>query len=232
MSDIGHGGGFKRSEKTQCICGYSANYPLCDNTHLKINEKFKKDWDYKIRTYPKHPELQEVIPGIYIISDFISQDQVKEVMDFLQENKNNVFKLEETNPNSRMMANRIIDIVGKGLSIEDIDFDPIFDGLYSPLSIKNIMKYEIGEEFPSHHDSGEYCPIQSDWGLVLYINDNFEGGELFYPEKNITYVPKSGDLVIHGASEEFAHGTTPIISGTKYVATSFAFLFPRKDRQS
>jgi CDGSH-type Zn-finger protein len=76
-------GGYRKTDKTRCICGYSSRYPFCDNTHLKINEKFKKDWDYKIRTTPKHPRLEEVIPGIYVISDFISQDQVKEVMDLL-----------------------------------------------------------------------------------------------------------------------------------------------------
>ena len=194
-------------------------------------KNLKKIGTIKIRTAPNHPNLEEVIPGIYVISDFISQDQVKEVMDFLKANKDKTLRVDETNPNPKMMDNRLIDIVGKGLSISNIDFNPLFNGLYSPLPIMNIMKYEIGDVFPPHQDTSVYCPIESDWGLVLYINDDFEGGELYYPEKNLTYVPQSGDLVIHGASEEFAHGTTPIISGTKYVATSFAFLFPRKENK-
>ena len=230
MEKLGIEGGYSRTDKTECICGYSSNYPYCDNTHLKINEKFKKDWNYQIRTTPKHPNLEEVIPGIYIISDFISQDQVKEVMDFLKANKDNKFIVDEKSPNSKEIANRLVDIKDADLSIANIDFSPLFDDLYSPLPIMNIMKYEIGDLFHPHHDSSEYCPIESDWGLVLYINDDYEGGELYYPEKNITYVPQSGDLVIHGATKEFTHGTTPIISGTKYVATSFAFLFPRKQR--
>ena len=40
-------GGYKKTDQTRCICGYSANFPFCDNTHLTVNEKFKKDWDYK-----------------------------------------------------------------------------------------------------------------------------------------------------------------------------------------
>jgi hypothetical protein len=214
----------------QCICGYSANYPLCDSTHLKVNEKFKKEWDYKIRSYPKHPDLEEVIPGIYVISDFISQDQVKEVMNFLRDNKNNTLEIDDKVHAGKSKKDRIIDISNKRLSILDIDLNPLFDGLYTTLPIRNIMKYEIGDVFLPHQDSSIHCPIESDWGLVLYINDDFEGGELYYPEKNITYVPKSGDLVIHGATKEFSHGTTKITSGTKYVATSFAFLFPRKER--
>jgi CDGSH-type Zn-finger protein len=222
-------GGYERTDKTQCICGYSAKYPFCDNTHLKINEKFKKDWNYQIRTVPKHPNIKEVIPGIYIINNFISQEEVKEIMDFLKENKNNTLKLKSTDPNPKMMDNRLIDLKDQDLAITRIDFNPIFDGLYSPLPIKNIMKYEIGDFFPPHQDTSVHCPIESDWGLVLYINDDYEGGELYYPEKSIIYRPKSGDLVIHGATEEFAHGTKPIISGTKYIATTFAFLFPRKE---
>jgi hypothetical protein len=218
----------------QCICGYSDKYPVCDKTHLKINEKLKKDWNYQVRSYPKHPDLEEVIPGIYVISDFISKDQLEETMDFLRDNRNKTLQVDEKSHLGKSRRNNIIDIpksnVGKRLSLLDIDFNPMFDNLYSVLPISNIMKYEVGDVFLPHQDSSIHCPIESDWGLVLYLNDDFEGGELYYPEKNITYVPQAGDLVIHGATKEFSHGTTPIIRGTKYVATSFAFLFPRKER--
>ena len=40
MEKLGIEGGYSRTDKTECICGYSSNYPYCDNTHLKINEKF------------------------------------------------------------------------------------------------------------------------------------------------------------------------------------------------
>jgi CDGSH-type Zn-finger protein len=232
MQNLSAEGGYKKTDKSKCLCGYSDKYPLCDNKHLRINEGFKKYWNYQVRTNPNHSNIEEVIPGIYIISDFISQDQVKEVMDFLKENKDNTLTIEDTDQNSKMMDNRIIDINDKGLSILDIDFNPIFNNLYSVLPIANIIKYEIGDVFPPHQDTSVYCPIESDWGLVLYINDDYEGGELYYTEKNITYRPKSGDLLIHGATKEFTHGTTPIISGTKYIATSFAFLFPRKHHPS
>ena len=49
----------------------------------------------------------------------------------------------------------------------------------------------------------------------LYFN-NFEGGELYYPNQNIIYKPKAGELVIHGSHDECAHGVKPVKSEVRY----------------
>lgn len=46
------------------------------------------------------------------------------------------------------------------------------------------------------------------YGVVLYLN-SIEGGEIFYPEQNITYSPMPGDLVIHSAEFHCRHGVNP-----------------------
>ena len=52
-------------------------------------------------------------------------------------------------------------------------------------------------------------------GLVLYFND-FEGGRLHYPEQNLEYQPKKGDLVMHSSEEHCLHGVSELISDVRY----------------
>lgn len=59
-------------------------------------------------------------------------------------------------------------------------------------------------------------------GIVYYINDNYDGGELFYPKLNIEYKPKAGDLIIHPGTIEYMHGVRDVTSGVRYSMNMFA----------
>jgi hypothetical protein len=54
------------------------------------------------------------------------------------------------------------------------------------------------------------------FSTLIYFNDNYTGGELVYPEYNIEYKPKAGDLLIH--SPEVIHGVKKVKSGLRYFA--------------
>ena len=59
------------------------------------------------------------------------------------------------------------------------------------------------------------------FGSLIYLNDNFEGGDLYYPDHNFVVVPKPGLLAIHPGDEEHMHGVTEILSGMRYTIASF-----------
>jgi predicted 2-oxoglutarate/Fe(II)-dependent dioxygenase YbiX len=77
-----------------------------------------------------------------------------------------------------------------------------------------------------HHDhihtifDGERkgVPILS---VLALLNDDFEGGELYYPDLNLSYTPSAGDLVIHGS--RITHGVAEVKSGIRYVYPSFLY---------
>ncbi len=80
-----------------------------------------------------------------------------------------------------------------------------------------------GKGMPVHFDdSPEVIETKIHYGLVLYLNDNYDGGEIYYPKLNLQYKPKSGDMVIHPGTEEYAHGVKDIYNGTRYAITLFA----------
>lgn len=58
-------------------------------------------------------------------------------------------------------------------------------------------------------------------GLVIYLNDDYEGGEIFYPELGIEYKAKAGELLIHPGSKMYSHGVKPVSSGYRINVTSF-----------
>ena len=73
---------------------------------------------------------------------------------------------------------------------------------------------------PPHHDSAEDGVIG---GIVLYLNDDYLGGEIVYTEKNITYKPRAGTMIFHPGSLEYKHGVKKVIQGTRYVMTGFVW---------
>lgn len=59
------------------------------------------------------------------------------------------------------------------------------------------------------------------FGCVLCLNDNYKGGETYYPEHNYKVTPKQGTLVIHPGDCDHRHGVTQIENNIRYTIASF-----------
>ena len=59
--------------------------------------------------------------------------------------------------------------------------------------------------------------------IVLYLNDNYTGGDLSFPEQGIKIKPEAGSLVIFPSVKPYFHASTPLISGNKYMCPAFMF---------
>jgi len=67
-----------------------------------------------------------------------------------------------------------------------------------------------------------------DYGSIIYLNDNYEGGELFFPKYDIFIKPKPGTLIFFPSTNMYAHGVTEVVSGVRY--TSPHFWIPTKHK--
>jgi len=78
----------------------------------------------------------------------------------------------------------------------------------------NFVKYNPGQHFMEHHDHGfSYnCTVS----LVGYINDDYEGGELFFRLQNLKIKALAGDLYVFPSNFMYPHQAMPVITGTKY----------------
>lgn len=71
-----------------------------------------------------------------------------------------------------------------------------------------------------HHDMSTKYTTH---GLVLYYNDNFEGGNIEYINKGISLKPEAGMLVCHPAGKGYTHQVATVLSGQRFLSTYFAY---------
>lgn len=79
----------------------------------------------------------------------------------------------------------------------------------------NFVKYEgAGTHFRIHADHGP--TYVSTISAVIYLNDDYEGGELVFPRFDLEIKPKAGDIVIFPSTFIYEHASQEMVSGTKY----------------
>ena len=81
-------------------------------------------------------------------------------------------------------------------------------------------RYDPGQRFAPHHD-GSYWRTNGDHSrltFMIYLSEDFEGGETLFFSPNVSIVPKIGMALffIH----EIKHEGAPVIQGRKYVLRS------------
>jgi hypothetical protein len=60
------------------------------------------------------------------------------------------------------------------------------------------------------------------FACIIYLNNNYAGGELYFPDRGLEFRPAERSLVMFDASDEYLHGVKPVGDGpTRYAMTSF-----------
>jgi hypothetical protein len=62
---------------------------------------------------------------------------------------------------------------------------------------------------------------QYDIASLFYINDDYEGGELYFPLQKVQFKPKRGAAYFFPGDKEYIHGVTEITSGLRYTCPFF-----------
>jgi prolyl 4-hydroxylase len=93
-----------------------------------------------------------------------------------------------------------------------------------------LTRYEVDQEYRGHWDYFNHkgCAIDQENDrkatVILYLNDNFEGGETRFDKLNITVKPKKGTALYFTYENEDTkdlsfHAGLPVKFGTKNIAT-------------
>jgi hypothetical protein len=65
------------------------------------------------------------------------------------------------------------------------------------------------------------------WAAVIYINDNYTDGELYFSEKQIAIRPPRRSMVVFPSTEEYWHGVKEVGPGpTRYALPAFVWSEP------
>lgn len=83
----------------------------------------------------------------------------------------------------------------------------------------NLLRYQGGEEYKAHYDG----PTSSHRALspILYLNDDYTGGELEFVNFDLKIKPKAGSMYIFPSNYPYAHIAHPVETGTKYAIVTW-----------
>jgi predicted 2-oxoglutarate/Fe(II)-dependent dioxygenase YbiX len=83
----------------------------------------------------------------------------------------------------------------------------------------NLLRYQGGQEYKAHYDGG--TKSKRAVSPILYINDDYEGGEIEFVNFNIKIKPKAGTFILFPSNYAYRHIAHPVKTGTKYAIVTF-----------
>lgn len=94
----------------------------------------------------------------------------------------------------------------------------------------DLMRYTKGGYYKAHSDSEIFDSdegiwkkvLDRDYSLLLYLNDDFEGGGVRFEHFNYTYHPEKGDLLVFPSDHLYLHEALLVTAGVRYVIVSWA----------
>ena len=83
-----------------------------------------------------------------------------------------------------------------------------------------LRKYHKGGRIGQHIDKNIENPLNTiDWSVLFYLNEDYEGGEISFPELDITIKPSKGSALVFPCTA--VHIANEVTSGEKY----YIFMF-------
>jgi hypothetical protein len=163
---------------------------------------------------------------ISIVENFLPTDEFEKYLNYSKETQ----KWGNRLPNDNWSGRVIYEPAGTNLDylkkVEDkikIDFE-ITETIYP--DYLGLVKWEIGDVQYPHADGELENGIQHEFywrnfGCVLYLYDDYEGGEIYFPTQNLEIKPKPNTLVFFPGTLDYLHGVKEITNGIRYTLTSF-----------
>ena len=90
-----------------------------------------------------------------------------------------------------------------------------------------IERRYVGNSTPLHRDNDLAGSLV--YATILYINDDFEGGDIVFPECGVSIQPEKGSLCLFAGESELLHGVNEVTRGTRYSIPIFVWDL-RKDQ--
>jgi predicted 2-oxoglutarate/Fe(II)-dependent dioxygenase YbiX len=95
-----------------------------------------------------------------------------------------------------------------------------------------ILHYGAGGHYIPHVDSETLYKddiglemwektLERDLSLVYFLNDDFEGGELVFPDLDLKIKPQAGTLVCFPSDHHYVHGVNPVVSGHRFTIVTW-----------
>lgn len=170
--------------------------------------------------------------GCKYLADYV-KNSPKDRMGVYDAEKSNNTKKDEHKIDPKIRDVLCADIVPIFHEVKDL-YDDIVKNVINPFyqfkikdsEVPQFLYYTQGGHYKPHYD-GEGLwtnpdgtqqwkkSIDRDISTVLFLNDDFEGGEFVFPAWNISIKPEPGLLVAFPSTHHYLHGVQPVTSGER-----------------
>ena len=181
--------------------------------------------------------------GIEIVEDFLSAEECREWVDFAAARPSERlrvidWKAADPAAASKLDDRRVTERVDMGELRELMERIYVFTIAsrlgreFAWFESPQILKYNPGGFYQAHADADSYDPERRRWyhhldrdiSVLLYLNEEFEGGDLQFPYFDFRIRPRPGMLVWFPSDARYFHRANPVESGTRYAVVSWAAL--------
>jgi len=91
----------------------------------------------------------------------------------------------------------------------------------------NIIRYKPGDHYPNHYDGN--TSLGRHISAILYLNDDYVGGELYFKNFDLTIKPKQGMLLLFPSNYAYQHQALQVMEGTKYALVTWLHDRPNQE---
>ena len=107
------------------------------------------------------------------------------------------------------------------LSFKNSIYYVMLKGAHGPEHIDEVIELGIKE----YENPGEILC----YSALLYLNNDYKGGEIYFPKVNMSIHPEPGDLIYFRGDNRIPHGINEILDGERCNIIIFFEIFPSKD---
>jgi Rps23 Pro-64 3,4-dihydroxylase Tpa1-like proline 4-hydroxylase len=156
------------------------------------------------------------VKNIHVIENFLD---LEECTKLYKECTENIFK-DSMKVNSRFFSkskffNNLANDIFETSSIRISKMiKEIYDIDATVSSHKHLVKCVVGSELNEHVD--DFATFHHNMSAIIYLNDNYEGGEIHFSDFDLTIKPKFNTLVLFPGNKYYSHKVLKITGGERY----------------
>ena len=170
------------------------------------------------------------------IKNFISEKESELIIKYLNSNPEKWMVFNETFTKCYGMPLSFYDKVLEEYGLENNIFEninhrfketieSIFNKKFTGVTY-HAQKWDVGGMVEVHSDTSDLegnpnHNITNEYTIILYLNDNYGGGELYFPQHDLIIKPKPGSILTFPGNHTNIHGVNEVKNETRYTVVSW-----------
>jgi prolyl 4-hydroxylase len=232
--------------KFNCVDNVATELEIIDYNFSKLKEKSSDYQEIVLNDHPRISVYDDVLSDEFcdsLIRRSVSPDYPGKYIS-MDDHRTNCEHDTHSQANDRNINRRILnDFTYNDYNDIATACSEVLGRPYHLIESADILYYQKGHYMTPHHD-WPYDPRKIDYYqkagtrdavALIYLNDNFKGGETYFPHLDITITPKKGRLSIWHHAQDLdldwllIHESKEIIEGEKFAIIFCLSNLPRTE---